>query len=122
MTPTPAPRTPPRETVLQEANRRRVFRVAGAYVAVAFAVLEGAFTAVAFGHLPEPGFRAVLGVALLGFPAAMVLAWDYDITPRGIERTPDDPPDDPAPEPPLRRWAALVLGSLLVGICFMLLR
>ena len=58
----------------------------------------------------------------MGFPAAMVLGWDYDITPRGIVRTPDDPPDEPPPEPPLRRWAALVLASTLVGMVFSMLR
>lgn len=115
-------RTPPEETILQEANRRRVFRVAGAYVAVSFAVLEGILTAVHLAYLPEWAFRAVLGVALLGFPAAMVLAWDYDITPRGIERTPDDPPDEPVHEPPLRRWVALVLGSTLAGVVLSMLR
>jgi len=96
--------------------------VAGAYIAVSFAVLEGIVTAVHFQHLPEWAFRAVLGVALLGFPAAMVLAWDYDITPHGIERTPDDPPEEPAPEPSLRRWVAVLLVSLLVGMAFVMLR
>lgn len=119
---TPAPPPPPRETVFQEVNRRRVLRVAGAYLAVGFAVLEGVFTAVHFGHLPEWAFRAVLGVGLLGFPLAMVLAWDYDITPRGIERTPDDPPEEPVPEPPLRRWVAVVLGSVVVGVVLAMLR
>lgn len=118
----PAPRKPPKETVLQEANRRRIFRVAGAYVAVSFAVLEGVFSAVHAGWLPDVAFRVVLGAGLLGFPAAMVLAWDYDITPRGIERTPEEPPPQPAPEPPLRRWVALVLGSALLGVAFSMLR
>ncbi len=118
----PPARTPPRETVLQEANRRRIFRVAGAYLAVAFAVLQGIYTLVAWGSFPEWTFRACLGVALLGFPGAMVLAWDYDITPRGIVRTPEDPPDDPLPEPPLRRWAALILVSTTAGIALALLR
>lgn len=122
MTAAVAPQNEPRETVLQEANRRRVFRVAGAYVAVAFALLEGVSTTIHFGHLPEWAFRAVLGVVLLGFPAAMVLAWDYDITPRGIERTAEDPPEDPEPEPPLRRWMALVLASVLAGIVLATLR
>lgn len=118
----PPLRTPPRETVLQEANRRRIFRVAGAYVAVAFAVLQGVYTLLAWGTIPEWAFRACLGVALLGFPGAMVLAWDYDITPRGIVRTPDDPPEDPLPEPPLRRWAAVILLSTAAGIVLALLR
>lgn len=118
----PEPRVPPRETVLQEANRRRIFRVAGAYLALSFAALEGVLTLVHHGHLPPGAFRVVLGAALLGFPAAMVLAWDYDITPEGIERTPEDPPDDPPPEPPLRRWVAVVVVSTAAGVVFALLR
>jgi len=99
-----------------------MFRVAGAYLAVAFAAVEGVLTSVHFAHLPDWSFRLALGAAVLGFPVAMVLAWDYDITPSGIERTPEEPPVQPLPEPPLRRWTILVVGSLILGGVLIALR
>ena len=113
---------PPRETVVQEAERRRMFRVAGGYLAGAFAVLQAVLTAVAAGWLPDGAFRVVLGVALLGFPVAMVLAWDFDITPRGVERTPEDPPTEPLAQPPIGPWLALVGGSVILGVILAVLR
>ncbi len=112
----------PPETVLQEANRRRVFRVAGTYVATGYAVLEAAATLLPGTSLPEWAFRFVLGMLLLGFPLSMVLAWDYDITPHGIERTSEDPPPEPLSEPPAWRWMAAVLVALAVGLVLRTIR
>lgn len=105
----------PAESVLREINRRRVGRVAVGYLAVAYAVLEGAAAFLPGADVPEWAFRAVLGAVTMGFPLATVLAWDFDITPRGIERTPDDP-DGPVEELPLWRWGLWVAIWTLVGV------
>jgi len=107
----------PAEEVLREVNRRRVGRVALGYVAVAYAVLEGA---AAFLPAPGSAFRAVLGVVTLGFPLATVLAWDFDITSRGIVRTPDEP-DGPVETLPVRRWAFFVAFWVAVGVAIRIL-
>ena len=72
--------------------------------------------------LPDWAFRFVLGMSLLGFPLAMVLAWDYDITPRGIVRTPEDPPPEALPEPPVWRWVLGVVVAVAVGAALRSLR
>jgi serine/threonine-protein kinase len=81
----PLSRIPP---FLSELRRRKVTRVAVAYLLVAYGVFQVAVTV-----LPQIGGGTfVLPIALvlaLGLPIALTLAWAYDITPRGIERTPD---------------------------------
>ena len=89
--------------------------MATAYVAVAFAVLEGARVFLPALGAPEWAFRAVLGIVTLGFPLATVLAWDYDITARGIVRTPEDS-EGPVQELPLWRWAVFVAFWILAGV------
>lgn len=68
----------------QELRRRRVFRVAAAYAVVAWVVIEAASVIGPELMLPEWFTRAVILLAALGFPVALVLAWAYDVTPAGV--------------------------------------
>ncbi|MEX2283576.1 MAG: hypothetical protein WEE89_13915 [Gemmatimonadota bacterium] len=70
----------------QELKRRHVVRVALVYVAVAFVVIQAADLLVPTLHLPEWRMTAVVVLALLGLPIALVLAWRFDLTPAGIQR------------------------------------
>jgi serine/threonine-protein kinase len=72
---------------LWELKRRRVYRVAGAYLGLMFIGL-GAIDA-AWESLPFPdwSYDVAVWVLLAGFPASLVLAWLYDITTFGIRRT-----------------------------------
>jgi serine/threonine-protein kinase len=75
---------------VHELRRRQVFRVAIAYAAVAWLLTQ--FAATVFPVLGLPGWTVTLVVVLLalGFPVAVLLAWAYDITPSGVERTPEN--------------------------------
>ncbi len=70
-----------------ELKRRKVFRVAAVYGAVAFVILQVADILVPALHLPESFTTGIALLAILGFPIAVVLAWAFDSTPAGIQRT-----------------------------------
>jgi adenylate cyclase len=70
-----------------ELKRRRVFRVTGIYAIVAWIVVQVAATTFPVLMLPEWTVRFVVALFLLGLPVVVVLAWLFDITPEGIERT-----------------------------------
>jgi len=74
-------------SLLQEAGRRHVARVALLYAAVAFAILEAADIIIPALGLAEWTIRWVIALALLGFPVTLILAWIYDFTPGGVVRT-----------------------------------
>lgn len=77
---------------LEEMRRRKVWRVAVAYVIGAVAILEGGDVAVgALSLSPRILTWLVVGV-MVGFPVAMAAAWIFDLTPRGMKRTPDAEP------------------------------
>lgn len=71
-----------------ELSRRKVFRVASAYIIVAWALIQVAETTFLPMGLPGWTLKLVIWLLILGFPLACALAWAYDVTPKGVERTP----------------------------------
>jgi len=71
--------------LLGELKRRQVIQVAVVYAIVGAGVAEAAD--VFLGNLaPQWLLDVVLILVLLGFPISVVLAWAYDLTPKGIVR------------------------------------
>ena len=79
-------RTPARRSILGELKRRHVFKVGAAYVVVAFVVMEAAGMFTDYLQLPAFTPRLVTALLFLGLPIALVLAWAYEITDRGVVR------------------------------------
>ena len=75
-----------------ELRRRKVIRVAAAYLVVAWLLVQVAGTTFEPLGLPPWALKLVIVVFALGFPVACVLAWAFDVTPHGVERTPSDGP------------------------------
>src|SRR6476659_3975234 len=73
---------------LEEVKRRKVYRVAVAYVIAAGGIIQLASAALPAWELPNWALRLVILLLLLGFPIALILAWAYDITAQGIQATP----------------------------------
>lgn len=73
--------------LFDELKRRRVLSAAGVYAAVAFLVAQVAELVLPGLLLPEWTFRLIIVLLLLGFPMALVLAWFFDLTPHGPQRT-----------------------------------
>ncbi|NKB32774.1 MAG: hypothetical protein GKR91_06715 [Pseudomonadales bacterium] len=71
-------------TLFQELKRRKVFRVATAYVVVAWVLLQVATTLLSTFEAPLWISQAFVILLILGFPLALILSWAYDITPEGI--------------------------------------
>jgi TolB-like protein/Tfp pilus assembly protein PilF len=89
-----------------EVQRRRVYRVAAAYVIAAGGIIQLASAAFPAWELPNWALRLVIVLLLIGFPVALIFAWIFDITPCGIERTPETAPQ---PTPRSQRQRSLIL-------------
>jgi len=110
-------RLPVLRSFLTELKRRRVFRVAVMYAVVVFVIWQAADFVLPAARLPNWAPTLVLILTILGFPIALVLAWAFDITPAGIERTePEDVERAPAevdrPAPPRLSVAVLPFENL----------
>src|SRR4029077_2167987 len=71
----------------EELKRRKVYRVAIAYLIASWALAQGLAQVLPVFDIPNSVIRVVIALLLIGFPVALVLAWIFDITPTGIERT-----------------------------------
>jgi TolB-like protein/Flp pilus assembly protein TadD len=71
----------------EELKRRKVYRVAIAYIVASWALAQGIAQVFPVFDIPNSRIRVVILLLLIGFPIALVLAWIFDITPSGIERT-----------------------------------
>lgn len=74
-------------SLFADLKKRRVFKVAGVYLAIAWGATE--ILLVVIDHLGLPASLSTLTVILfvVGFPVAVFLAWVFDVTPEGIRRT-----------------------------------
>jgi adenylate cyclase len=108
-----------RGSMLGELKRRHVFRVAVAYAAVAWLLVQVASIVFPAFHVPEWAMSFLIIAVGFGFPLALVLAWAYEITPYGVRRTTgaDDRATAAAapPRPPDRRSIAALPFTNMSG-------
>src|SRR5881398_1589010 len=71
----------------EEVQRRKVYRVAAAYIIAAGFIIQIGSAVFPAWELPNWTFRLVVVLLLIGFPIALILAWAYDVTPQGIRVT-----------------------------------
>jgi adenylate cyclase len=99
---------------LAELKRRRVYRVAIVYAAVAFVIWQIAEIAVPGLNLPDWTLTFVILVTFLGFPIALVLAWALEITPEGVKWT--HPTEGAGFPEPRSRATAVTVGIFALAL------
>src|SRR5437868_5160149 len=72
----------------EELQRRKVYRVAAAYIIAAGFIIQIGSAVFPAWELPNWTLRLVVVLLLMGFPIALILAWAYDVTAQGIRATP----------------------------------
>ena len=94
----------------EEVKRRKVYRVAAAYIIAAGGIIQLASATFPAWELPNWSLRLVILLLLVGFPIALILAWAFDITAQGIRAT----PDTPAPRTRRRRNIIMLVATGVV--------
>ena len=90
----------------EELRRRKVYRVAAAYIIAAGFIIQIASAIFPAWELPNWTFRFLVTLLLIGFPTALILAWAFDVTPQGIRAT-----KAPAAEAHLRRNVIILAAT-----------
>jgi len=75
------------QSYFEELKNRKVVRAALIYLAVAWGLTEGLVLIVDQLFLPQWVATLTVILFVVGFPIAMFLAWTFDVTPEGIQRT-----------------------------------
>jgi TolB-like protein/Flp pilus assembly protein TadD len=100
---------------LSQLKQRRVYRVAIGYAFVAWLMVQIAATVLPAFHAPELVLPVLIVLLGVGFPVALVLAWAFDVTPSGIEKTREETGTTAARN--MRyAWALAGLGLLIAAV------
>ena len=101
-----------------ELKRRNVYKVAVAYAVVGWLVMQVCATVVPALHLPDGITTAVVVLALLGFPIALVIAWAFEMTPEGMKRTEDVSPTENIPQWSRRKFVGFLVVVAVIAAAF----
>ena len=99
-----------------ELQRRNVYKVAVAYGVVSWLLIQIATQVFPIFEIPNWASRMVVFLLLLGFPVALVLAWAYELTPEGLQRTDAIDPKESSARSTGRTLDFIIIGVLLAVI------
>ncbi|HSR61025.1 MAG TPA: hypothetical protein VLL47_09735, partial [Robiginitalea sp.] len=86
--------------ILSELKRRNVPKAALAYLVVAWMVVQVGDIIFPAYDIPDWVFRWLVTALIVGFPIWVVFSWIYDLTPEGIEKTPQQAETAPGTSDP----------------------
>ena len=104
-----------------ELKRRNVFRVAIAYLAIGWLVLQVAGLVIPAFDIPSWVLRLLVIVVGLGFPVALVISWVFELTPEGLKREADVESGQSIARLTGRKLDVIIIGVLAAVVGLLLL-
>jgi TolB-like protein len=99
-----------------EVRRRNVHRVALAYMAAAWLLIQIAETLFPVFGLSDMAIRTVVIILGVGFMPAVILSWIFEWTPEGLQRDRDITAPPPAAR--ARRFDAVIIAMLVLAVAY----
>ena len=100
----------------EELKRRKVFKAAVAYLAVAWVLIEVASAVLPAFDTPPFVLKALIILLALGFLVNLVFSWVYDVTPEGLKKTEELPSSDAPSQIKGRRLNRVIIGFLSIAV------
>ena len=105
-------------TLFAELKRRNVLRVAAAYVAVSWLLIQVVETLFPVFGLSDAAIRAVVIVLAIGFVPAVISAWAFELTPEGLVRDAEVDRAAPSIKAATKRLDRVVMVTLALAVGF----
>src|SRR5689334_13570562 len=101
-----------------ELKRRNVYKVAVAYAVVSWLLIQAASILFPTFDAPPWAMKTLVVLIALGFPAALIFSWAFEITPEGIVRESEVASDKSITRHPGRKIVAvtIVLAVIAIGL------
>src|ERR1700757_4457959 len=108
-----------RPSFFSELKRRNVYKVGAMYGVAGWLLVQVATQVFPFFDIPNWVVRVVVLLVILGFPVAAVIAWAFELTPHGLQRTELFDRSN-APPSKKRTWIYVVIisAALSIGLFF----
>jgi TolB-like protein len=104
--------------LLGELRRRNVIRAAGLYLVGAWLVVQVAGTILPMFEAPAWIARTIVVALAIGFLPAMAAAWVFELTPEGLKRDAEVPPEASIAPHTARRLDRAIILVLAVALVF----
>jgi len=104
--------------LFEQLKQRNVFRVAALYLVVCWLILDPVHVIFHMLEVPAWANRLVITIMALGFPAVLIFAWVYEITPRGLKFTAEVPRERSIRRLTGRRLDRAIIAVLAVALTY----
>src|SRR3954465_2949134 len=102
-----------------ELKRRNVVRMAGLYLVGAWLLTQVASTVLPMFGAPDWLPRSIVVLLAVGFIPALIFSWVFEVTPGGLKRDEDVPPEQSIGSQTGRRMDRMIIVVLLLALaCF----
>jgi TolB-like protein/tetratricopeptide (TPR) repeat protein len=118
-TPSASPRSPALQfKVFEQLKQRNVIRVAVLYLVVCWLILDPVHVVFHMLEVPAWANRLVVMLMAVGFPAVVIFAWVYEITPEGLKPTVEVPHGQSIRKLTGRRLDRAIIAVLAVALTY----
>ncbi|MCJ7558266.1 MAG: hypothetical protein MUP90_15320 [Gammaproteobacteria bacterium] len=102
--------------LISELKRRNVFRVAIAYLVAGWLLLQVTDLVEGLLNLPDWTLRLVGFLVVLGLPLVLLFSWVYELTPEGLKKEKDLPPDTDGTVHAGRRLNLVIAALMVIAV------
>jgi TolB-like protein/Tfp pilus assembly protein PilF len=102
--------------LLEELKRRNVIRMAGLYLVAAWLIVQVAGTLLPVFEAPSWVMRSLVGLLVVGFVPALIFSWVFELTPDGIKRDAEVPPEQSIAPQTARRLDRTIIVVLVIAL------
>lgn len=103
-----------------ELKRRNVYKVAAAYVVVAWLLIQLASILFPTFEAPPWVMKVFIAIVVLGFPIALILAWAFELTPEGLKRADEVPQEQSIARSTGRKLDFAIISVLVLAVALLL--
>src|SRR5712692_9787470 len=101
---------------LDELKRRNVLRFAGLYLVGAWLLTQVASTVLPMFGAPDWLPRTVVVLLAIGFLPALIFSWVFEMTPQGLKRDEEVPPEQSIAPQTARRMDRMIIAVLALAL------
>ena len=106
---------------LEQLKHRNVIRVGILYLVACWVILEPVHVVFHMLEVPAWANRLVVVLMAVGFPAALLFAWAYEITPEGLKLTTEVEPGQSIRKQTGQRLNRAITGGLVLALAYLLI-
>jgi adenylate cyclase len=104
------------DTFFSELKRRNVIRMAGLYLVGAWLLTQVASTVLPMFGAPDWLPRSIVILLAIGLLPALIFSWVFELTPQGLKRDEDVPPEESIAPQTARRMNRMIIAVLVIAL------